>query len=457
MRVRTEPSTYVRTGEAAWRWVLGQVRWDDAGPWVPETVVLDGSPGEGAAQDRPPAARHGLHSGTGGLAHVLAEIRLGRAWTDEETRLAAAIATQVRVAAPDETDASYFDGLVSSIGVLSALDEPGSDVAVARLLELAAPDGWEQPWAGPPRYHPHARISDATLGTAGVLLGAVWARRQEVDRATELAELAASVLVAEGEQTEAGTRWLFVPRRFRETPPTEMPNWSHGQAGIVAALAVAGAELRRDDLVEVARRGAEQLVAIGHVTGDGGFLVPRYVPALDTGEEPVSFGWCHGAAGTSQAFAALDLAGVADVMGEPPGTWQRRCLHAVRTSGIPERRRPGFWDNDGRCCGTAGVGDVLLDAWQRTRVDEDLGFAVVLADALVARARGGGPHAWWQFVEHRAEQPLLPPGVGWMQGAAGIAAYLLRLGRLLQQGPDAPTAPRLDTWWSLEPLPVDPA
>src|SRR5690349_24062395 len=26
--------------------------------------------------------------------------------------------------------------------------------------------------------------------------------------------------------------------------------------------------------------------------------------------------------------------------------------------------RSGFWDNDGRCCGTAGVGDILLDAAQ---------------------------------------------------------------------------------------------
>jgi hypothetical protein len=281
-----------------------------------------------------------------------------------------------------------------------------------------------------------------------VLLGATLAHRYGVVRADELARRAADVLVAEAEDTEHGPRWLFVPRRFRESEPIEMPGWSHGQAGIAAALAVAGAVLGRSGLVSAARAGAERLVAIGD-TSDGGLVVPRYVPPLDTGEEPVAFGWCHGSAGSSQLFAALDFAGVDEVAGAPPRHWQRAALRSVRRSGVPQRVRPGFWDNDGRCCGTAGVGDVVLDVWQRERAEEDLEHACVLADALVARARGAGEHRWWQFVEHRAEQPVLPPGTGWMQGAAGIAAYLLRLGRLLDEGADAPAVARPDNWWSL--------
>ncbi|MGC4110767.1 MAG: hypothetical protein QM747_10165 [Nocardioides sp.] len=61
---------------------------------------------------------------------------------------------------------------------------------------------------------------------------------------------------------------------------------------------------------------------------------------------------------------------------------------------------------------------------------------------------------YWRFVEHRNEDPLLPPGPGWMQGAAGIAAYLLRIARVLDQGRDAPAVPRMDTWWTL-PSPPD--
>ena len=62
-----------------------------------------------------------------------------------------------------------------------------------------------------------------------------------------------------------------------------------------------------------------------------------------------------------------------------------------------------------------------------------------------------GPHAYWRFVEHRAAEPLLPPGVGWMQGAAGIAAFLFRVSRIVQDGPKADAVRRMDTWWALPP------
>src|SRR5688500_19421897 len=70
----TSHDTYADLGEAAWRWVLDQVQWDD-GPWIPETVPHSGGP---------PEQRDGMHSGIGGLAHVLAEVRASRAWSAEE-------------------------------------------------------------------------------------------------------------------------------------------------------------------------------------------------------------------------------------------------------------------------------------------------------------------------------------------------------------------------------------
>ena len=157
--------------------------------------------------------------------------------------------------------------------------------------------------------------------------------------------------------------------------------------------------------------------------------------------EPVTYTWCHGPAGTSLLFAALAHAGVG--RGErrcEVAALRDRCLHSVLTSGVPERLRPGFWDNDGRCCGTAGVGDVLLDAAQDTtdpaRADLFLGWAGTMGDALVERAVRDDAGARWRFLEHRQDPPLLPPGTSWMQGAAGIAAYLLRLARVLEDGLD---------------------
>src|SRR5215212_2498308 len=121
-------ATYADLGDSAWRWVLDQVRWDDDGPWIPASVPHEGGP---------PEDRDGMHSGIGGLAHVLAEVRLARAWTDEEAALADGIARRVRGGLATTTAYSYFDGLVSDIGVLGALGADGATEAVARLAELA--------------------------------------------------------------------------------------------------------------------------------------------------------------------------------------------------------------------------------------------------------------------------------------------------------------------------------
>ncbi|NEA31620.1 hypothetical protein G3I17_08070 [Streptomyces sp. SID13031] len=417
------------------------MRWDD-GPWIPESV---GGPEPAEIPDE----RDGMHSGIGGLAHALAEIGLSRPWTDREQALAERIGERIRAGIAESTDCTFFDGLVSSIGALTALGLPGSAAAVERLQELAEPDGWPQTSVVPPKYLPDARINDMTLGTAGVLLGALWARRSGVEGSTQLAERAVALLLAEAVPVPAGLDWPFVPERFLPEPKSSMPNLSHGLAGVAATLAIAGSELGRPDLVDAARRGAEHLVTL-NVGDDKGFLVPRLVPVNEDSDlDPVTYNWCHGPAGTSLLFAALEHAGVDQVAGEPPLSWRRRCSHTVRTSGLPERLYPGFWDNDGRCCGTTGVADVLLDSWQSTGDQVDLDFALFLADTLVERAVHDGQHAYWQFIEHRNDDPVLPPGVGWMQGAAGIAAYLFRVARVVDQGRQARTALRMENWWAV--------
>ncbi len=122
---------HLETAEAAWRWVLDEVRYDEGGPWIP-LIPTDTEP----AWDR-----DGMHSGIGGLVHVLAAVAATRPWTDEESALAAAVGERLRAAVPSATDVTYFDGLAGHIQSLVLLGEPGVDACVDRLLELA-PDGW---------------------------------------------------------------------------------------------------------------------------------------------------------------------------------------------------------------------------------------------------------------------------------------------------------------------------
>jgi hypothetical protein len=326
------------------------------------------------------------------------------------------------------------------------LKAPGPDLAVARLGELATPDGWPVCWPDSTRRYPTAAATTPRSAPPALCL-ALWAIRYEVPGAVELAEQAVEVLVVEQEPRETGVYWPFVPLRFLRREEVQMPNWSHGQAGIAASLAAAGVALDRSDLVSLATRGAVHLLSLGD-TSDGGLRLAHAIPG-EPGLDEFTYSWCHGPAGTSLLFAALDRAGVSTVGDRTPYDWERACLHSLKVSGIPERLYPGFWDNDGRRCGTAGVGDVVLNIWQRHGLDDDLGFAVTLADAIVERAIRDGQHVYWRFVEHRNKDPLLPPGPGWMQGAAGIAALLFRLARLLRTGPDAPAVPRMDAWWAL--------
>ncbi|CAN5688387.1 hypothetical protein BH11ACT8_BH11ACT8_04080 [soil metagenome] len=434
-------SAYLDVAEAGWRWVLAQVQRDEHGLWLPEQVPHDGVPSP---------TRDGVHSGVGGLGHTLAELRVDRALTEEEQDLADAVVERVRLDAATTTDADYFDGLAGHLVVLTVLGSDAAEAVVSRLGELLSPDGWPTQHLGPPRADPDGRFNDATLGTASVLLALVWAARRSVSGAAALALRTAEVLRAEAEPTPAGLTWAFVPRRYVLQPGPQMPNWSHGLAGIASALALAGAELGHPDLVDAARRGVEHLVTLDD-PDVAGFAVPRQVPS-PADQERHSWGWCHGPSGTSRVFAALEQGGVDEVAGVATQEWHRRCVEAVAASGLPERLRPGFWDNDGRCCGTAGVGEFLLDSFQRTGDERDLDLARSLGDVLVERAvlsggAGAEDHAWWRFFEHTAEEPLLPPGTGWMQGAAGISAYLFRLARVCADGPEAPRVPRLDTWW----------
>jgi len=426
---------YRELGEAAWAWVLGQVR-EDQGPWLPEVVVGD-TPPAGPGVDR-----DSVYAGIGGLAPVLAEVGQHRALTGAENALAARIVARLRAVVPARAEPSLYDGLGGDVTALKLLDPGSEQAAMARLAELMTPMGWHTTLEIEPGST--APVTDLIQGTAGVVLAAVWAGGAH---ARGIVVTGGQALLAVADETEGGLDWGMVPGS-----PSRSPNYSHGTAGVATALAIAGAALGRADFTAAARRGAQHLLAVGELD-EGGFVVPHTLPYSSRDVEPVTYNWCHGPAGTSQLFAALAAAGVDEVRGFGVTSLRQRCLDAILAAGVPARLRPGFWDNDGRCCGTAGVGDVLLDAAQdcgdRARAGLLLRAARTMADALVERAIRDQAGARWRFTEHRRDPPLLPPGTSWMQGAAGIAAFLLRLARVMDNGLTAMVVDRPDQWWAV--------
>jgi hypothetical protein len=140
-------------------------------------------------------------------------------------------------------------------------------------------------------------------------------------------------------------------------------------AGIGYALAAAAGPLSRPDLLEVAVLAARRLIQLG-ARPDGTMAVPHSIP-LAGRAAPISYGWCHGPTGTVRLFDLLDREQPARGWGEHA----RACRDAVRASGLPARLYPGFWDNLGQCCGTAGVGEMALDQYQRTGDPQWLAWA----------------------------------------------------------------------------------
>ncbi|MFE6282943.1 lanthionine synthetase LanC family protein [Streptomyces sp. NPDC057877] len=364
-----------------------------------------------------------LYDGTAGVVPVLLE-----AWRHfddgayADTALRAA-RTLVDSAAGVDDDSLYFGrtGIALILRTLHReLGDRTADAAADRALALVRSHFDGTRWG---------ELFELMGGNAGIGLGALLADDPE------LAALALEPYLRTAEHTPAGVQW---PHR----PGTDarMHHVSHGTLGIVLALARVGGATGRTDLVELALAGAADVVA-RDTAGPEGFLVrhstPQYRPDVI---EPVSYGWCHGPAGDAQAFRQLR-----DTTADPVWTHLAdRCWHTITHSGLPQRLRPGFWDNNGRCCGTAGVLALACDRIAEQRDADD--FAHVLVADLTARAIRDTDGARWSNVEHRTTPSDLAPHTGWAMGNAGIVRELLRFVRLSREND-----PRYAVTWPDQP------
>jgi lantibiotic modifying enzyme len=374
-----------------------------------------------------------LYDGTAGVLVALAEARLsGITEFDDHARAAAlrlraiASAGADRFAAPDNTDdepgrldLGLYTGLSGCAAALSRWASAAADAESAAAAEVIAADISRTVATG----NPVSAWLDLIRGNAGIIVTLIDLCGQDAGPA--IAVLAEQI-VAQARSIDGQPDWY--PRAGQ---PVFFPNFSHGAAGIGYALAAASQALRREDLLDLARAAGQRLVRLGS-RPDGTLAVPGRIEV--TGEESgVSYGWCHGPTGTMRLFELLERL-------DPGDHWAdavRAAARAVRTSGLPARLYPGFWDNLGQCCGSAGVGEMALDRYAQTGDTQWLQWAVSLAGDVLDRRIEDDAGIRWSHTEHRQQPPGLDPQVGWMQGAAGIAGWLLRLARAEREGASA--------------------
>jgi lantibiotic modifying enzyme len=365
-----------------------------------------------------------LYSGTAGVLLGCAEAAAAGLGTADVSAGARGrllyLALQGRGAAtmPDDGVFSGWAGVAVALRAWSdATGDPAAAEAAGQVTRQIAGRVTQTP-PDPSRY------TDVISGDAGILLTL---SADDSDTPVQAAQVLADRLVKAAEPVPEGLHWRMVAGW-----EYIMPGFSHGTAGAAYALAAAGRALRRRDLVDVATRGAEAILAIGD--RPGGWAVPLAIPPRP-GRPDVNYGWCHGPAGTARLFVVLNEI-------DPQPRWQHAidaALQALRDSRLPARLHPGYWDNLARCCGTAGVGQLLLDRYQATSDTALLDWAGVLAADVAARAMTTPQGVNWSNTEHTRTPPELAPEPGFMQGAAGIAGWLSRL-HALRARPGSPVA-----------------
>jgi len=385
------------------RWVISAGLPAPVGSWWPPDSTIQALPSDA------------LYDGGPGVLLAMAQAALDGVEQPAQgavERLAALCRT------PGRSQPGLYTGLAGQATALTVWgqvtgDATALEAASAGLHRLTEAWGEESGWIP---------VDDIIMGDAGVVAALLAYGDDEVKGwlPPALAQLAAA-----GQDAEGGKDWPIQGMC--------MPGFSHGTAGVGYVLARA-VEVTGDNAVLAAAVSAgERMVALGD-RGDGTWLAPHSVPQQEWAA-PHSFGWCHGPTGSLRLFAVLHRL-------RPEAGWNQWVVaarRAVRESGLPERKEPGFWDNHGQCCGTAGVGEMALDAYSDTQDPDWLAWAVELAENLLGHAIVDEQGTRWSNTEHTATSPVLTPAVGWSQGAAGIASFLLRLARTCEQGSSAPT------------------
>lgn len=151
-------------------------------------------------------------------------------------------------------------------------------------------------------------------------------------------------------------------------------------------------------------------------------------------------------AATSSSHSAWGGATGRPATPKSSGCWSespRRSSGRCWETGVGRRSfRPGcpsefvraFWDNNGRCCGTAGVLALACD--RIVERGDGFAFADLLYDDLASRASIDKDGARWSNQEHRNTPPDLSPRSAWAMGNAGIVRELLRYSRLCSGSSD---------------------
>ena len=358
-----------------------------AATWVRSVAVTTPKGRDWPPDPRPrrAAANPSLYAGTPGVVLFFLELARAtgdRSYLDDAARGALTVMASATSAAPYMTTApargaGLWEGLAGSAFVLQETgkatgDRRFTDAAMRvtdTIVRQAKTAGAGVEWSD---------TTDIISGSAGTGLYLLYAAREFNQPAlTQLAGRAGLRLIELARKEGTGLKWAMDPKF-----PRLMPNFSHGTAGIAYFLAALYEETRDRRFLDAAVAGARYLQSVAKTEGDV-CLVFHNEP---DGKDLYYLGWCHGPVGTARLFFRLYQV----TEDREWLTWVQKSAQALRASGIPEARTPGFWNNVGQCCGSAGVADFFLALWRETGDARDLAFARRMIDDMLGARDAGG-------------------------------------------------------------------
>jgi lantibiotic modifying enzyme len=361
------------------------------------------------------SARRDLYTGSAGI--VLFHLELHRATGDPAHLATARSGADALIAALDtETDPGLYTGLAGIGFVLGEVARQTNEAryrdagrrVVALLGSRAIDRGAGVEWND---------TTDVISGSAGIGLFLLYAAEAlDQPAARTLATRAGRRLLERGRDDAGGRKWPM-----DGTSAQLLPNFSHGTAGVAYFLATLYQAAKDRAFLDAALAGAAYLKAIAQTDGDA-CLIFHHEPD-DAGRRLFYLGWCHGPAGTARLWYRLWQA-----TGDRAWLdWAAKSARAIVASGIPERPTPGFWNNVGVCCGSAGVAEFFLAHHRATGDASSLAFARRVSAQILASATRDAAGIRWPHAEHRTKPTEIVAQTGWMQGSAGIGAWFLHL------------------------------
>jgi lantibiotic modifying enzyme len=389
-----------------------------AARWLRATAVV--SPSGTSWPAVPPDAKteqRDLYTGYPGVVLFLVELHRAtgdRAWLDLATAGADRLAASLPTTATGEDGAGLYSGLAGMAYTLEEVGRARGDAryqpavrkALGAIVSAAQEVGSGVEWND---------STDIISGSAGIGLYLLRASTTMGDaRARDVAVRAGRRLVEREFRTGDRSLWM-ASSGF----PRNMPNFSHGTAGVAYFLATLAGETRDRQFLDAALRGARYLQSVATPTDGDGRRIFHNDP---DGRELFYLSWCHGPAGTARLFHRLGM-----VTGDPVwSAYVPRLAQGIVASGVPQRSA-GFWNNISECCGNCGVSDFFVSLYGLTNSASYLAFARHVADDTLARGTVDEDGMKWVQAENRVSPNVVLAQTGLMQGAAGVGLAMLRL------------------------------